>query len=81
MQTTTKINKATPNRPRTAGHRGWIAFAVGMTAMFALLTIWVVLVEMGGERGSETGLMAQRAQASALNSQDACQGGAISDCR
>nr|WP_314525371.1 hypothetical protein [uncultured Brevundimonas sp.] len=48
--------------------------------MFALLTIWVVLVEMGGERGSETGLMAQRAQASALT-QDACQDGAISDCR
>ena len=45
---------------------------IGMAAMFALLAVWVVLVEMGGAHGSE---------ASPLMSQDACRGGATSDCR
>ncbi len=44
---------------------------MGMAAMFALLAVWVVLVEMGGARGSE---------ASPLKSRDACRG-ATSDCR
>ena len=72
MQTTTDINRAAPNRQRKAGRRGWIAFMIGMAAMFALLAVWVVLVEMGGAHGSE---------ASPLMSQDACRGGATSVCR
>jgi len=72
MQTTTDINRAAPNRQRKAGRRGWIAFMIGMAAMFALLAVWVVLVEMGGAHGSE---------ARTLMSQDACRDGATSDCR
>lgn len=46
MLRTTNIEKGRSRGARRSGRSGWLAFALGMAAMFAVLAVWVVLVEM-----------------------------------
>ncbi|KIC61093.1 hypothetical protein RM53_00505 [Brevundimonas nasdae] len=36
-----------PTRRKPNGRAGWIAFALGMTGMFAIMAIWVAVIELG----------------------------------
>ncbi len=80
MQRATNIDREVTSAQRRRGRSGWIAFAVGMLAMFVLLGVWIVLVEMGGSAASEAVPSAKR-PASTITTQDACADSAISDCR
>lgn len=42
-----------PTRRKPNGRAGWTAFALGMTAMFAIMAIWVAVVEMGDAPSDE----------------------------
>ena len=42
-----------PTRRKPNGRAGWIAFALGMTGMFAIMAIWVAVVEMGDTPSDE----------------------------
>lgn len=71
----------TADRPPKPGRSGWIAFAVGMGAMFVLLAIWIVLVEMEGERRSDAFIALETPQAQAPAQSDRCREGTESGCR
>ncbi len=48
-----------PTRRKPNGRAGWIAFAMGMTAMFAIMAIWVAVVEMGDAPSEEAQLISR----------------------
>lgn len=48
-----------PTRRKPNGRAGWIAFALGMTAMFAIMAIWVVVVEMSDAPSDEVQLISR----------------------
>lgn len=82
MQREANIGRAASSRQRKGGRQGWIAFAVGMIAMFGLLALWIVLVEMGGERKSKADLVASElSPAGEPQRSPGCPDAAISDCR
>ena len=48
-----------PPRRKPNGRAGWIAFALGMTGMFAIMAIWVAVVEMGDAPSEEAQLISR----------------------
>jgi len=48
-----------PTRRKPNGRAGWIAFALGMTSMFAIMAIWVAVVEMGDAPSDEVQLISR----------------------
>lgn len=48
-----------PTRRKPNGRAGWIAFALGMTAMFAIMAIWVAVVETGDAPSDEVQLISR----------------------
>ncbi len=48
-----------PKRHKPNGRAGWIAFALGMTGMFAIMAIWVAVVEMGDAPSEEVQLISR----------------------
>lgn len=48
-----------PTRRKTNGRAGWIAFALGMTGMFAIMAIWVAVVVVGDAPSEEAQLISR----------------------
>lgn len=81
MQRTTNIESARSRESRRSGRSGWLAFALGMAAMFALLAVWVVLVEMRGGPEADVEFIGLEQGGTAATASKDCDPANRPDCR
>ncbi len=81
MQRTTNIEKARSRDSRRSGRSGWLAFTVGMAAMFAVLAVWVVLVEMRGAPKADVDFIGLEQSETATAATKDCDPANSPDCR
>ncbi|MFN6981471.1 MAG: hypothetical protein ACK4NU_06040 [Brevundimonas sp.] len=75
--------KGAPDRDPKTGKSGWRAFVLGMIGMFALIALWIVLVETADDPHGEVEFIGrpQAAEKRALEPRDAWADRPISDHR
>ena len=83
MRRNEQKRKGAPDRDPKAGKAGWRAFALGMIGMFALITLWIVLVETADDPHGEVEFIGrpQTAKERTLERREAWSDRPISDHR